>query len=421
MVMRRSSGTFKDRTGSTEEQFASSIKNKLQPKTATTSHSHQSSTGGGCESESDNGQGNAVAGVPSHVEELKFKVGDKVYVHGISQVGIVKFLGTTHFSDGIWVGIELYTGSIGKSDGSVQGHRYFECQPQHGIFVRPAYCTKFISSSPTAEVKVDKSSSLDSAAGGFRAMWVAAESSTANLPPPISTKSVDDLASLCPPSRRPLVLPPPRKVTVEYQQPIATNSSSPINHTIRTTSTGRSDDLATNELIDKIIKSSAFAKTIQHHVDRAMEQSLQSIVKEMSQRYISLESLMLTIGAAVAEVCDKVDVVAEQGGRSSSSSEGKEPSSHPTSPLRRSTSKMSFSEVDAIANSLHGGVMDGLMNEVEGAGEGDPYQEVARLRQALTTVSLLAREAQAEIIDERQEMEEQIRLLRAQLQSQQAT
>eukprot|EP00928_Gymnodinium_smaydae_P028077 TRINITY_DN21514_c0_g3_i1.p1 TRINITY_DN21514_c0_g3~~TRINITY_DN21514_c0_g3_i1.p1 ORF type:complete len:1052 (+),score=160.57 TRINITY_DN21514_c0_g3_i1:77-3232(+) len=51
-------------------------------------------------------------------------------------VGSVKFVGTTSFASGIWAGIELDTPE-GKNDGIVQGVKYFDCQPKHGLFVRP--------------------------------------------------------------------------------------------------------------------------------------------------------------------------------------------------------------------------------------------------------------------------------------------
>lgn len=48
----------------------------------------------------------------------------------------IRYLGRPHFAAGDWVGVELEDGS-GKNDGSVQGQRYFECPPGHGMFVKP--------------------------------------------------------------------------------------------------------------------------------------------------------------------------------------------------------------------------------------------------------------------------------------------
>jgi hypothetical protein len=52
------------------------------------------------------------------------------------RAGVVRFTGTTLFAPGEWVGLELAEG--GRHDGEVDGHRYFACPPDKGLFVRPS-------------------------------------------------------------------------------------------------------------------------------------------------------------------------------------------------------------------------------------------------------------------------------------------
>ncbi|KAL9052140.1 MAG: hypothetical protein Q9162_005601 [Coniocarpon cinnabarinum] len=56
---------------------------------------------------------------------------------GDGRNAVVQFAGKTSFADGDWVGV-LLDEPTGKNDGCVKGVRYFECEPQHGMFLRPS-------------------------------------------------------------------------------------------------------------------------------------------------------------------------------------------------------------------------------------------------------------------------------------------
>lgn len=60
-------------------------------------------------------------------------MGTRVLVKGFP--GSVRFIGTTQFATGKWIGVELDESS-GKNDGSVQGVQYFQCSQNCGIFCR---------------------------------------------------------------------------------------------------------------------------------------------------------------------------------------------------------------------------------------------------------------------------------------------
>ena len=60
---------------------------------------------------------------PEHLKALreKLKIGDRVLVGGAKE-GILRYLGPTEFSKGIWAGVELEE-PLGKNDGAVSGKR----------------------------------------------------------------------------------------------------------------------------------------------------------------------------------------------------------------------------------------------------------------------------------------------------------
>lgn len=71
------------------------------------------------------------------ISDLSLGMSIQVRVEKKQVSGWIRFLGTTKFAEGDWVGVELEE-PRGKNDGSVKDQRYFTCEEAHGLFVRPA-------------------------------------------------------------------------------------------------------------------------------------------------------------------------------------------------------------------------------------------------------------------------------------------
>lgn len=80
------------------------------------------------------------------------------------RLATVRFIGNTHFADGQWIGLELDE-ATGKNDGAVQGERYFDCYPGHGMFVRPTVVVKIVQPEPESK----QTAKLASSAAGSKA------------------------------------------------------------------------------------------------------------------------------------------------------------------------------------------------------------------------------------------------------------
>ncbi|KAL7319792.1 hypothetical protein PS15m_002885 [Mucor circinelloides] len=65
-------------------------------------------------------------------------VGDKIELlrRPLPTMGTIKYIGPVQFAEGPYIGVELES-RLGKSDGSVDGIRYFRTDPQRALFVKP--------------------------------------------------------------------------------------------------------------------------------------------------------------------------------------------------------------------------------------------------------------------------------------------
>jgi len=87
-------------------------------------------------------------------------VGGKVFVKDKNLEGTVKFVGTTDFAPGKWIGIQL-SEPKGKNNGSVQGKQYFTCPDSCGLFVRQNQIVMWDSVHPTkSDSRIPMPSSL---------------------------------------------------------------------------------------------------------------------------------------------------------------------------------------------------------------------------------------------------------------------
>ncbi|KAJ3104910.1 hypothetical protein HDU97_008768 [Phlyctochytrium planicorne] len=122
-----------------------------------------------------------------------------------SLAGTVRYLGETAFAAGNWVGIELDTPN-GKNDGSVQGQRYFDCEPLYGVFVRSSQIKKVLPANSRNTPEHE-------------------DAANASLSP---TARPGALASRTPPNpaRQGIAKPPPLTASRTARTPIAKTSSS---------------------------------------------------------------------------------------------------------------------------------------------------------------------------------------------------
>ncbi|KAI8813462.1 dynein associated protein-domain-containing protein [Cladochytrium replicatum] len=100
----------------------------------------------------------ATAGLP-----LPLDIGLRVEITTSKAVGTIRFVGTTAFAAGKWIGVELDT-PTGKNDGTVSGKRYFDCKPSYGLFVKENMI-RIVDSAPGTPSSAGPESQLSSPTG----------------------------------------------------------------------------------------------------------------------------------------------------------------------------------------------------------------------------------------------------------------
>uniref|UniRef100_A0AAF5PNL6 CAP-Gly domain-containing protein n=1 Tax=Wuchereria bancrofti TaxID=6293 RepID=A0AAF5PNL6_WUCBA len=88
----------------------------------------------------------SVISAISHVGD--WEIGDRCQIGG--RMGNIVYIGPARFAPGEWIGIVLDQ-PLGKNDGSVDGHRYFSCEPKHGLFCKASKLEHVQSTSLSAE------------------------------------------------------------------------------------------------------------------------------------------------------------------------------------------------------------------------------------------------------------------------------
>eukprot|EP01035_Chromulina_nebulosa_P018918 gene18918-24722_t len=99
------------------------------------------------------------------MSKLDLAIGSRVIVGSTNRKGEVRFIGETHFSTGEWIGIRLDQ-IEGKNDGSVGDVRYFECEPNRGLFVK------------RAQIKIDKDFKLEDSSNKRKSLSTTTSAST---------------------------------------------------------------------------------------------------------------------------------------------------------------------------------------------------------------------------------------------------
>eukprot|EP00903_Cladosiphon_okamuranus_P009243 g8821.t1 len=216
-------------------------------------------------------------------------VGRRVRVLPKGLPGVCRWVGPTHFSAGVWVGVELDS-CEGKNDGEVQGSRYFTCAAGHGVFVRPESVT-------SAKVDCFTTPSRDHR----RRPSLGGTDVTPSSHLSLSRKGSH--ASLTSDNVGPSAIPSS-----------AWGSGSEAGSSRKTPNKGRSDD----QIIGRILASEAFSRVLSATVaDRvrtevaSREAQSKADYEAMLNRMCELEQMVDDAGGAMDDIASMVQTISE--------------------------------------------------------------------------------------------------------------
>ena len=109
--------------------------------------------------------GNEYCGIIKYIGSLAVSPGTSITICYLTQLHAnVYSVNCLFVLLGMWIGIDIGCAE-GKNDGSIQGKKYFDCSPNHGIFVKESAVTKFVENPKNIEVtrgETEAGSAIDS-------------------------------------------------------------------------------------------------------------------------------------------------------------------------------------------------------------------------------------------------------------------
>ncbi|KAI9303761.1 dynein associated protein-domain-containing protein [Cunninghamella echinulata] len=206
-----------------------------------------------------------MAPTPPSNADYDFKVGARVLVHG-ENTGTVRFVGSTSFQTGRWIGIELDEPK-GKNAGVVQGKRYFECKAQHGVFVRPTQ-VKLLDNNNGQALSRQPSSSPNINNNRRKSMVEDKRSSTidqrraskAPTTPPIRRKSMVPPKSTTPPTTSTTTSPTSTTTTTTKRRPTSLMNNDTPRSSITLTASQRRKSLSVKQQLPTTINTTQMAR-----------------------------------------------------------------------------------------------------------------------------------------------------------------